>query len=296
MVRCCQAIKTKQGTTGIGRGTYSETVYHPKKELMAEGSTNKTLLAQTLGVARSSLYYRSVKEDQDWLLKTQIERTLRGHPGYGSRRVATSLGRNRKAVQRVMRKFGIKPYRRTAKKRLRKPQTSRYYPNQLLTTAPGYPHHIWAADFTEIAWHHKVYLATVLDLYTRQVVGVAVATRKGLVLTMQAICGALLHHPRPHIFHSDNGREYDAQSFTGLLTNLNVVISRSKPGCPWENGYQESFYGKFKLELGDPKRFSTLGELVAAMYHHIWVYNHTRIHSALNMPPKVFEKQPVMAA
>jgi transposase InsO family protein len=66
------------------------------------------------------------------------------------------------------------------------------------------------------------------------------------------------------------------------------MISRSRPGCPWENGYQESFYGKFKTDLGDPNRFDTLGELVAEIYRTVWYYNHERIHSALRMPPRQF--------
>ena len=52
-------------------------------------------------------------------------------------------------------------------------------------------------------------------------------------------------------------------AFTGILNECGILISRSRPGCPWENGYQESFYGKFKVDLGDPDRFKTLGELVA---------------------------------
>lgn len=55
-----------------------------------------------------------------------------------------------------------------------------------------------------------------------------------------------------------------------------------------ENGYQESWYGKFKLDLGDSNRFEALGELVAEIYRTVWVYNHTRIHSVLRMPPAVF--------
>lgn len=253
--------------------------------------TNKTLLAKTLNISRASLYYRSRQADKDWLLKTHIELTLREHPSYGSRRLAVRLNRNRKAVQRVMRAFGLKPYRRLGKKRWKKRALAGNYPNVLLTTIPTYPHHVWAADFTELAWERKVYVATVLDLYTRQIVGLAVANRKGTILTTQALCGALLHQPRPATFHSDNGREYEAKAFVAVLTKLGVNISRSKPGCPWENGYQESFYGKFKLDLGDPKRFKTLGELVAAIYATVWVYNHTRIHSALKLPPSVFAEQ-----
>ena len=75
-----------------------------------------------------------------------------------------------------------------------------------------------------------------------------------------------------------------------MLNNLGISISRSKKGCPWENGYQESFYGKFKIDLGDPNRFNTLGELVFEIYKTIHIYNKTRIHSALKMSPYEYTK------
>ena len=174
---------------------------------------------------------------------------------------------------------------------------ARTYPNLLLAVMPAYANHIWAADFTEFVQHgKKVYVATVLDLYPRRILGIQVAVRKGAALTIQALSNALLHHPRPGLFHSDNGREYDAMAFTEILDGCGIVISRSRPGCPWENGYQESFYDKFKVDLGDPNRFKTLGELVAEIYRTLWDYNNTRIHSALNMPPVVFAKRYALVA
>ena len=249
----------------------------------------KTVAAHALGISRTSLYYRSKKEEQDWTLKTTIETVLREHPSYGSRRIAQTLRVNRKRISRVMRKFGILPYRRRRTK-WRKPRKRKVsYPNLLLTTTPAYQDHIWAADFTELSFHGgTIYVATVIDLYTRELIGITVSLRKGAQLTLQALHSALLNRRRPDIFHSDNGREYDAQVFTDTLLNLSVMISRIHPGCPWENGYQESFYGKFKVELGDPNQYPTLGELVAAIYRTIGVYNTTRIHSALKMPPKQF--------
>ena len=88
--------------------------------------------------------------------------------------------------------------------------------------------------------------------------------------------------------YSDNGSEYNAQVFVEALQRVGTLISRSHPGAPWENGYQESFYSQFKVDLGDPNRFKTLGELVFAIYQTIYDYNHTRIHSALRMPPQQF--------
>jgi transposase InsO family protein len=259
--------------------------------LKEEKLGNKSELARQLGVSRQSLYHVSKKEKRDWQMKTIIEEILRQHPSYGSRRLALHLKKNRKGIQRVMQRFGIHPYRRRGRKWLIKKRVSVIYANLLFTTVPSYPNHIWAADFTELGWKKKVYVATVEDLYTRDIVGVAVALRKGAPLTLQALYGALLHHPHPLIFHSDNGKEYTAKSFVGMLESTGTMISRSAPGCPWENGYQESFYDKFKVDLGDPNRFKTLGELVAEIYRTIWEYKNTRIHSALKMPPAVFAQK-----
>lgn len=262
---------------------------------MSEGT--KTSLANVLGLARSTLYYVSRKEEKDWALKRRIEVVLREHPAYGSRRIATVLSLNRKGVQRVMRRFGIRPYRRRGRKYKKKRAVSVSYSNLLTTIIPAYRGHVWAADFTELWYRGRwVYIATVIDLYTREIVGVAVSLRKGAPLTIQALGNALLHHPRPLIFHSDNGREYEARAFIAMLERVGIRISRSHPGCPWENGYQESFYGKFKVDLGDPNRFRSLGEFVAEIYRTVWIYNHTRIHSALKMPPLVYVQTLKIAA
>jgi len=256
------------------------------------GGINKTALARSLGVSRASLYYVSQKERRDWELKTKIETVLRSHPSYGSRRIAQELNLNRKGVRRVMRRFSIKPYRRRGRKWRKQKTIQAIYPNLLLTIVPSYSHHIWAADFTEIWFRGRwVYIATVIDLYTREIVGVAISLRKGAPLTLQALWAALMHYPHPAIFHSDNGSEYSATAFVAVLHEFSIGISRTHPGCPWENGYQESFYDKFKVDLGDPYRFRSLGELVAEIYRTIWEYNHTRIHSAIKMPPVVFAQK-----
>ena len=248
-------------------------------------------MARIMGVSRASLYYVHRQYSKDWDFKVRIEEELERHASYGSRRLAQALQVSRPRAQRVMRIFGIKPYRRRGRK-YRKSKPSRAYPNLLRNMMPSYENHVWATDFTELAQRgKKVYVATVIDLFTRQVVGLEVALRKGAALTIKALADALLTNPRPEIFHSDNGREYGAKAFVNILTECGSMISRSRPGSPWENGYQESFYDKFKVELGDPSRFKTPGELIAEIYLTVWTYNHTRIHSALRMPPAVFAEQ-----
>lgn len=254
-------------------------------------SSGTRSLARVLGVARSTLFYREKKPEKDWALKCQIEEVLRAFPSYGYRRVALHLKENKKKVQRVMRLFGIKAYRRRGRRWKKPKKQAVVYPNLLMQVVPSYPHHAWVADFTHLFFKGRdIRVATTMDVYTRDIVGLAIGTRGGTVLVTQALCGALLNHPRPLIFHSDNGVEYNAHSFQELLVNTGIAISRSKKGCPWENGYQESFYDKFKVDLGDPNRFSTLGELVAEIYRTIHRYNTVRIHSALRMSPRQFAR------
>ena len=248
-------------------------------------------MARAMNVSRASLYYRPKRPEKDWALKVRIEETLRERPSYGSRRLSQALHMGRERVRRVMKLYGIKPYRRHGKK-YRKRKLKRVYPNLLMQVMPSYPNHIWATDFTEFIFHGtKVYFSTILDLFTRQAVGVHVATRKGATLSVATLGNALLRYPAPAILHSDNGKEYEARIFIETVEAHGTAISRSAPGCPWENGYQESFYDKFKIDFGDPNRFDTLGELVAAIYRMAWEYNHERIHSALKMPPAKFAEQ-----
>jgi putative transposase len=254
-----------------------------------EGQTPKTLRARELGVSRGTLYYKPKRPEKDWQLKCLIEEVLREHPSYGSPRIALALQRNHKPVERVMKIFGIKAYRRRGKKWKKSRNIKVIYPNLLLQEYPTYENHIWVSDFTYIPFQGKtVYLATVTDLFTRKVVGLSVYTTHAVQLVLAAFLNALHSSPRPDIFHSDNGSEYNSEIFIQALETVGVSISRSAPGCPWENGYQESFYDKFKIDLGDPGRFKTLGELVYEIYQTVWQYNHTRIHTALKMPPQQF--------
>ncbi len=255
---------------------------------------NKAAHAKALGIARSTLYYKPRLPDKDWALKCDIEQVLREHPSYGHKRLAIELKVNRKRILRVMKKFGIKPYRRRGKKWKNPNKTSCKirYPNILMTEAPSRPHHVWATDFTHLWFQEEwVYVCTVMDLYTRRIVGFSVLKNHSVQLVINALFSAINKHPVPQIIHSDNGSEYDSKDFIQILNNLGICISRSAPGCPWENGYQESFYNQFKVDLGDPGRFNTLGELVYEIYKTIHVYNNTRIHTALKMSPMAFNLQ-----
>ena len=255
---------------------------------------NNKQLANNLGIARSSIYYKPKKKSQDWHLKCEIEKVLREYPSYGYRRIATHLNINKKKIQRVMQLFGLKARRRRPKWRKPKENNkdSPVYENLLLTNEPLFPNQIWATDFTHIWFKNRwIYLCTMMDLFTRKIVGYSILTNHSVNLIVQALLSALNYCGRPTILHSDQGSEYKAEMYQELLILLGTNGSMSAKGCPWENGYQESFYNQFKIDLGDSSRFAGIGQLVYAIQKQIYIYNNQRIHSALNMAPNQYIEQ-----
>lgn len=251
---------------------------------------NKTQLAKKLGVSRSSLYYRPKRPELDLEIKSQIESVLTDNPSYGHKRIARELKLNKKRILRVMKKFGIKPYRRRVKKQVKKDdlgRTSSSYSNLIASLIITYPNQVWCTDFTYINYRGKfMYLATILDRYTREVVGSNVSRFHNKLLVTGALLDALENYPNPEIIHSDQGSEYDSSEFTNLCVSAGIKISMSAKGSPWQNGHQESFFGRFKQELGDPNRFESIGELIEYIYHQIYYYNNQRLHSSLPSTPK----------
>ena len=259
---------------------------------------SKSAFAKQQGISRSSLYYRPKLPQKDWWLKNRIEFVLKDNPSYGHRRIALTLQANKKRVLRVMRIFGIKPFRRRGRKYRKTRDFNLIYPNLLqLISFPESSSIAWVSDFTHLPFHGKtVYLATIMDIYDRKIVGWNLLTNHSVQLTLTALIDAIEKHGRPKILHSDQGSEYKSLAYTGFATNLGINISMSNKASPWENGYQEAFYSQFKVDLGDPNRYQTLGELAVTIYLQIYYYNHQRIHTELKMPPAIFaERQKVEA-
>ncbi|MFH1357403.1 MAG: IS3 family transposase [bacterium] len=256
---------------------------------------NKAELARKMKISRGSLYYRPKKPSEDKELKTQILSVLGNHPAYGHKRIAIELKINKKRILRVMNIFSIRP--RIMRGKPTKPEDRGNLPtktpNVAKTICPIASNVLWVGDFTYLPWHGGfVYVATVLDVYTREIIGWHIGLRHTTDLVVRAFIDAMKRTgTRPQIFHSDQGSEYVSGEYEKLLKNLNVIPSNSKKSCPWENGYQESFYSGFKLELGNPKQYITLGELIEAIHRQICYYNQNRIHTSLKMPPERFRLQ-----
>jgi transposase InsO family protein len=125
-----------------------------------------------------------------------------------------------------------------------------------------------------------------MDRFTREVLGVSVMTEHSAELVVRALAMALLGaDAKPLWFHSDQGSEYTSYALTQLLSKHGISASHSPKSSPWRNGSQESFFGRFKVEFGDAERFSTLPELMEAIYSYIAYYNTERIHTAHRAVP-----------
>lgn len=161
-----------------------------------------------------------------------------------------------------------------------------------MSLCPLFKNHVWITDFTYLKWRNRwVYVCTVVDLYTREVLGLSIKTHRGAILASEALLDALLNNPPPIIVHSDQGKEYQAKIFRNILSDFGIKQSMSDEASPWQNGYQESFYGNWKVDIGDVNRFTSLGELTAEIYRSIYYYNFQRIHTALKMSPKQFAEK-----
>ena len=262
--------------------------------MSSKAEMTKTKLANMMGISRSGIYYQPKQPDKDWLTKIKIEQVLHDNPSYGHKRIALALGINKKRVNRVMKLFGIKPYKRRCKKPSKKGDENKKqapFENLLLKqeSFPDSPNLIWVSDFTYIPYQQKfIYLATIMDLFSRNIVGLNILNSHNQELTIGALIHALIRYPEPDIIHSDQGVEYTAKDYVSLVKQAGINISMSRKASPWENGYQESFYSNFKLELGDTERFDALGELIWKIYQNIHYYNNLRIHTKLKMSPQAY--------
>lgn len=255
---------------------------------------SKKELAKELGISRASLYYRPKMPEKDLKFKVEIETVMEKNKAYGHKRIAWNLKRNKKKVLRVMKKFGLKPKRH--RKAPKKPQDTNQAPMAVPNLIQGIiieaQNYVWVSDFTFLPYFGKfVYLATVEDLFTREIIGWEISFRHNADLVAQALLNARNNYPAPQVIHSDQGSEYRSHKYQVLLKSLNIKQSMSKKASPWQNGHQESFYSEFKLELGHPECYPTFGELVEAIALQIHYYNNERIHTALKCSPRVFAER-----
>ena len=255
-------------------------------------------MGEVLGVNRSGYYaYRSrrqvARSQENERLRAQIRLIWsRSRELYGSPRITAELraqglrcGENR--VARLMHEAGIRSQTKKAFKVTTRPGGLREAEDlvQRNFQADG-PGRIWASDITYIWTKERwLYLAVVLDLYNREVVGWTLDRRIGQELVLAALNQALLRHPpeKDLVFHSDRGGQYRSQRMSHLLAQHGIRLSLGSRGDCYDNAAMESFFSTLKSELVHRERFRTEDEARWKIYDYIEVYyNRQRRHSTLN--------------
>lgn len=260
-----------------------------------------------MGVSRTHYYRNATKQqakdelDVAALCAVHIE-----HPFYGVARLAIHLGWSETKTRRIRNIAGVvvpiasKKYRYkrgskpeiaapanalaayAAFKNEQKPQAGMDYSGMTRSGA-------WAQDFTYLKFRGSwYYLAGVLDLRTRQIVGWRLGSNHSAELTYAAMLDALSKHPVPAILHSDQGSEYLSYKHRDLCERYEIQLSCSAAGKPWQNGFMERWFGSFKLEVGDYTKLKDVSQLHEAIALQIFYYNTKRIHTALKMSPAAY--------
>lgn len=260
-------------------------------------------LCELMGVSRSWYYDKSSaagKAERDVELRDAIERIVLEFPGYGYRRVTVQLHRegwevNHKRVLRVMRKESLLCQ---LKKRFVVTTDSthnhRIYPNLLEGLVLDRLDAVWVADITYIRLPTGfVYLAAILDAYSRKCIGWALSRFIDAELALAALRMALRErHPGlGFIHHSDRGVQYASGEYVQTLESAGAQISMSGKGNPYENAKAEAFFKTLKMEEVYLKDYQSIEEADANIGHFIEdVYNQKRLHSSLGyLPPVEFE-------
>lgn len=211
-----------------------------------------------------------------------------GHP-YDRKTVAASMKR-----QGLVAKAG-KKFKATTNSKHKLPVSPNRIEQDFTATLPNQK---WVGDITYL-WTNQgwLYLATVIDLYSRFVVGWAMAERMTADLVSQALTMALWrrHMPRGVIVHSDRGSQYCSAQYQSLLIQHDLISSMSAKGCCYDNAVAESFFHTLKVEAIHGETFNTREEMCHAVFEYIEVdYNRNRRHSANGyISPQAFEAQKV---
>ena len=242
---------------------------------------------------------------QDQALKQQIQSIHTGsRETYGSPRIVMELrksgarhGRNR--VARLMKQEGLcgRQKRRYRVQTTYSNHNEPVAPNRL-AEAPkaSAPNEIWVADITYVQTQEGwLYVAAILDLYSRKIVGWAMGEHIDTALILKALFMALLHRQPPAnlLFHSDRGVQYASADYRAALAKAGLVASMSRKGNCYDNAAMESFWSTLKLELVYRRDFQTRAEARSEIFDYIELfYNRQRSHSALNyFSPVDFELQ-----
>jgi transposase InsO family protein len=254
-------------------------------------------ICQVLDYARSNYYYQSIERDEQGL-QDVIEEIATKYPCYGYRRITAQLRRrglvvNSKRVHRIMREMGLLVKSKPKKRRTTNSEHDfPRYPNLVQDLAIVRPNQVWVADITYIRLQNEwVYLAVVMDVFTRCIRGWHLSRNLDQQLTLTALDKAI-SLGKPEVHHSDQGVQYAATAYVKVLEGASIAISMAEAGAAWQNGYAERLIRTIKeeeVDLSDYYDYWDAYSQIGQFIEH--VYMHKRIHSALDyLTPVEFEQ------
>jgi len=256
-----------------------------------------SVICTVLDYARSSYYYPR-QEAAEPELEAALRELAGQWPTYGYRRLTAELHRaawpvNSKRVRRIMKRLGLQGKKAEKKRRTtNSDHPFPRYPNLLEGLGVEFPDHVWVADITYIRLRAEfVYLAVLMDVFTRGIRGWHLSRSLDQALTLMALQQALADRV-PVLHHSDQGVQYAATAYTNLLREAGVQISMAAIGEPTENGYAERLMRTIKEEEVDLSEYQDFTDAYQQMGQFLTdVYNRKRIHSALGyLTPTEFER------
>jgi putative transposase len=256
------------------------------------------LALNLLELPRSTYYYRSQKRDESQL-EADLGKVAGQYPTYGTRRMTYQLRRapyhypvGRKRIRRLMRqKDLLRPVKRRKCRTTDSDHPYPRYPNLVKDLEVTHPDQVWVCDLTYIRLGKGfVYLAIVMDVYTRAIRGWNLSQSLAQELTREALRMALADRVA-QIHHSDQGVHYAAHAYVDLLKSHDIQISMAAVGKAEENGYAERFMRTIKEEEVDLSDYQDFADAFSQIGHFIEaVYNKKRIHSSLGyLTPVEFE-------